>query len=346
MTTLQELFEEKTKFHSTGGALISYATHPEALGYIDKYVDNSSKTVETGAGLSTVIFALKGATHICITPDPGEVERITTYCRTKQISLDKVQFVIERSEKALPKLEVDNLDLVLIDGFHAFPTPFIDWYYLVEKLKVGGRIIIDDTSLWTSNILREFMLSEPEWQLDEEGIQEYATFILLQEEKHTKWHGLQEFVVKRSGSEMKRLFLDGVFIAYFSGDFNNGNEKLREVLDKFPELKINVEELSQELVSRIWQHFTTNTFDESELVHFTETVCNQISTIVPDKKVKRSTVSKVWEALAFHYHQQREARKVISCGMKALFLDPNRLRNRGLLSILFRALFRVYPYNR
>jgi hypothetical protein len=39
------------------------------------------------------------------------------------------------------------LDLVLIDGDHAFPASFIDWYYTAEQVKLGGYVIVDDTNL-------------------------------------------------------------------------------------------------------------------------------------------------------------------------------------------------------
>ncbi len=38
-----------------------------------------------------------------------------------QISTQKIDFQIARSEDTLPSLELNELDLVLIDGRHAFP---------------------------------------------------------------------------------------------------------------------------------------------------------------------------------------------------------------------------------
>ena len=49
---------------------------------------------------------------------------------------------------------------VLIDGVHAFPVPFIDWYYTANRLAVGGAMIVDDTHLRPCAMLRDFLASE------------------------------------------------------------------------------------------------------------------------------------------------------------------------------------------
>ena len=194
---LDALVNEHPKFHMDGGEPVSYGLGRAPLSYIAEKVKGDLNTLETGAGISTVLFALLGANHVCITPNKGEVGRIVAYCGQRQIPVLKINFVIEKSEYALPKLEASGLDLVLIDGRHAFPTPFIDWYYTAEKLKLGGLMVVDDTQLWTGKILKKFMLSEPEWQLDK-IFSNTCCFIKIKEGSHLKWWGLQPFVRKRS----------------------------------------------------------------------------------------------------------------------------------------------------
>jgi len=195
---LDALVNENPKFHMDGGGEpVSYGLGRAPLSYIAEKVKGDPNTLETGAGISTVIFALLGANHVCITPNKGEVGRIVAYCGQRQIPVLKINFVIEKSEYALPKLEASGLDLVLIDGRHAFPTPFIDWYYTAEKLKLGGLMVVDDTQLWTGKILKEFMLSEPEWQLDK-IFSNTCCFIKIKEGSHLKGWVLQPFVRKRS----------------------------------------------------------------------------------------------------------------------------------------------------
>jgi predicted O-methyltransferase YrrM len=60
----------------------------------------------------------------------------------------------------LPSFEGPELDFVLVDGDHAFPTPFIDWYYAAERLRVGGRMMIDDIPLRTGAVLDDFLSTE------------------------------------------------------------------------------------------------------------------------------------------------------------------------------------------
>ena len=196
---LQILLADNPKFHTMGsGEAASYRLSPAVLSYIAGKVGPESRTLETGAGVSTVWFASLGTHHTCITPSKEEVDRIVEYCEERKITLEKVHFVIERSETAMPRLNVDGLDLVLVDGNHSFPGPFIDYYYAVERMKVGGLLIVDDTQLWTGRVLRDFLLLEPEWQLDREFFRRTTSFIKVKEGSHLKWWAMQPYVKKHS----------------------------------------------------------------------------------------------------------------------------------------------------
>lgn len=122
-------------------------------------------TLETGCGLSTIVFALRDDDHVCITPYGTEPEAVQRYCAQEGIGTGTVTFLVHPSELVLPSLEIVPRDVVLIDGSHAFPHVFIDYFYAARLLRVGGTMIIDDVHLWTGNVLRHFMLSEPEWEL-------------------------------------------------------------------------------------------------------------------------------------------------------------------------------------
>ena len=69
------------------------------------------------------------------------------------------------SEHVLPKLDTGPLDVVLIDGRHGFPAPFIDWFYTAGKLKTGGLLVVDDTCLWPPKVLRDLLAEQPQWEL-------------------------------------------------------------------------------------------------------------------------------------------------------------------------------------
>jgi hypothetical protein len=162
---LKTLLNDPPKIHEFGDDFVSWFLPRPVFGFIDMNVNEHSKTFETGCGLSTIAFAMKGGSHICITPSQGEVDRIRDYCKRSGVSLQRVDFRVGLSTNVLPKLPPLELDVALIDGGHGFPTVFIDWYYIASWLKIGGILIIDDLQLWTGHILKEFLLAEAEWEL-------------------------------------------------------------------------------------------------------------------------------------------------------------------------------------
>jgi len=142
-----------------------YGIDKEIANFIYNYVNSESNTLETGAGISTLIFALKMSKHIVITPNKPEIIAIKKYAKQKKINFDNTTFVTEESNKFLPQYKARNLDLVFIDGKHAFPWPIVDWFYTSDKLKKGGYIILDDVQIYSVTILRDFMKEDPHWEL-------------------------------------------------------------------------------------------------------------------------------------------------------------------------------------
>jgi len=167
MVRLDDLLKNPPKLHLAGGEIISdWKLSDEELRFLDSRLTEGVKTIETGAGLSTILFAMKGARHTCVVPDADLVGRIKAFCGEHGIPQDGVRYIIDPSELALPRLSGNDYDLALIDGRHGFPAPFIDWYYMSGLLKEGGILIIDDLHIWTSEILKQFLLSEPDWALE------------------------------------------------------------------------------------------------------------------------------------------------------------------------------------
>ncbi|MGB8853798.1 MAG: class I SAM-dependent methyltransferase [Pirellulales bacterium] len=69
-------------------------------------------------------------------------------------------FISTKSEDVLPSFTTAPLSLALIDGWHAFPGPFLDWFFISRLLAVGGCVIVDDVQLRACGILRDFLKAE------------------------------------------------------------------------------------------------------------------------------------------------------------------------------------------
>lgn len=133
------------------------------LESLAEFVGPGSLTLETGCGLSTVCFAIIGSEHICISPMEKEHERVRKYCDENQISTKHLRFIPMKSHAALPALDIGErqLDFALIDGAHAFPAPILDYFYVNDRLKVGGILAVDDLFISAVGVLHKFLLTEP-----------------------------------------------------------------------------------------------------------------------------------------------------------------------------------------
>ena len=157
---MEELRQTRPKFHHVEGRRQDWSLESDLLDWLFDHVIENGRTLETGSGYSTIAFALRGAEHISISPAPDEHERLRSWCDDRGISMERVSFVEGRSEDVLPGFDTGPLDLVLIDGDHAFPTPFLDWRYTAPHLQVGGMVVIDDTDIRTGRVLTEFLMAE------------------------------------------------------------------------------------------------------------------------------------------------------------------------------------------
>ena len=160
--------------HATGD--ICGGLHWAALDWLERTVQPGWATLETGAGLSTLVLASRGAIHEAVTPSQDEADRIRFAAARLGISLDDVRFRIASSHEELPRWEPRPLDLVLLDGAHGFPYPILDWWYVAPHLKHGGFLLLDDAYMDAVARLFEFLRSRPAWHV--EGAVGYRTVIV------------------------------------------------------------------------------------------------------------------------------------------------------------------------
>jgi len=132
----------------------------DVLDWLGGEIEAGAHTLETGCGYSTIQFAALGAWHTVVSPLVQEHARVRAFCEQHEVSLKRVEFLAQASEDALPALGDEPLDLVLIDGAHAFPWPFLDWFYTADRLRQGGRVLVTGTELRAPRLLRDFLAQE------------------------------------------------------------------------------------------------------------------------------------------------------------------------------------------
>jgi hypothetical protein len=163
---LDRLLQDNPQLHTwRDGTSTSWAISPDVLRAFSDRLQPGMKTLETGSGHSTVVFAIAGTDHTCITPSEDEAEAIRRYCDEIGVTTP-IRFVLEPSDIALPRDDVANepLDFVLIDGAHRYPLACVDFHYTGSRVKLGGFLAVDDCAMASVRILHDFLFEEPEWR--------------------------------------------------------------------------------------------------------------------------------------------------------------------------------------
>ncbi|HYL65395.1 MAG TPA: class I SAM-dependent methyltransferase [Candidatus Methylomirabilis sp.] len=183
-----------------------YGIDPALARFLFDSVSEKSRTLETGSGISTLVFALRGAKHIAVTPSADEAANIRKYAAKNGISMETVEFVIEPSDQYLPHCQAVDLDLVLIDGKHAFPWPILDWFFTADKLRQKGLMVLDDLQMSSVSMLGDFLREDPRWEVE----REFGRRTLVMRKKASgsvndvSWH-MQPYITRRYGRKA-RLF--------------------------------------------------------------------------------------------------------------------------------------------
>jgi predicted O-methyltransferase YrrM len=163
---LEQLVEAEPAFHHYEGEEQVWHAGSSTLGFIAEAVEDGDRTMETGSGASTVVFAAAGARHTAISPEPQEHSLISRYCESLEVPTDRLEFVEGFSEEVLPSyIPPEPLDFAFIDGKHSFPYPVIDWHYLSGHLRIGGTMLMDDVSALAVQVLFRLMLADDAWRL-------------------------------------------------------------------------------------------------------------------------------------------------------------------------------------
>ena len=176
-TVIDELVVSQPAFHHDGGQEQVWSARRETLMCLAEITQMNHRTVETGTGASTVIFAAAGAIHTAISPMPREHRMVERYCVEHGISTDRLELIEGYSEDVLPSYYPETpFDVAFIDGKHSFPYPILDWHYIANSLKVGGTLVLDDIRAPAVEVLCRMMLADAGWQLEAAPDGEAAAF--------------------------------------------------------------------------------------------------------------------------------------------------------------------------
>ena len=150
------------------GGVAAWDASDAVLTYLARELQPGWRTLETGAGRSTLAFAQAGCAHEVVTPAAAEVAAIRADGLAQGLPMDAVTFHQGFSQDVLPRLAgpVEDLDLVFIDGGHGFPIPAVDFQYLAPRVKLQGLMLIDDVDLWTGDMIVQVLKRDPAWRLE------------------------------------------------------------------------------------------------------------------------------------------------------------------------------------
>ena len=170
---VEALIKDDPKVHDWGQGLVSGGLNGDILTtlasyLLDEFGEGKFRSLETGAGLSTLVFAgSRPLRHIAVNPDAGLKERIVTEAGRRDIDLGSTRYITEFSEDVLPDLaKTDKIDIALIDGGHGWPSVFVDFCYANMMLRQHGIMIVDDILLYPCTQLFLLLKHQPGWKLE------------------------------------------------------------------------------------------------------------------------------------------------------------------------------------
>ena len=165
----RSLLADLPRLHFWGGAErvggLTPAIGDRIIAEVARY--DSPRVVETGAGATTLLFCcLDPAALTSIAPNAELRDRIFAEAAEREIAVDCLRFLCERSEAALPRLAADDdrFDVGLIDGSHNWPCVFVDFCYINMMMSEGGTLFVDDVQLYSVSQLYFLLRQQEEFE--------------------------------------------------------------------------------------------------------------------------------------------------------------------------------------
>ena len=163
LASIAQIVADPPHVHATAPGGV-WGTSTGCYEFIARNLPADATTLETGLGMSTMMFALWSRRHYCVVGSQEQVEKLQSHATARAVSLTHVDFAVGTSDVVLPTLGPEPVDLFLIDGGHGFPVPVIDWYYGSLSLAAEGIVIVDDIQLpGVHDYLLRFLMRDPRW---------------------------------------------------------------------------------------------------------------------------------------------------------------------------------------
>ncbi len=122
-------------------------------------------SAETGCGASTLLLSHLSQNHTAFALDIGG--SVSSVRNSPLLRPGIVQFVEGPSQRTLPQFRFEaKLQLVLIDGPHAYPFPDLEYYHLYPHLDTGALLVIDDIHIPSIHNLFEFLRGDAMFRLE------------------------------------------------------------------------------------------------------------------------------------------------------------------------------------
>jgi hypothetical protein len=159
---LEQILQVQPVLHGAG------TVSRDALTAIAGHAGNRTvrRSVETGCGATTLLLSHLSEHHTVFALDLGG--SVANVRRSPLLRQDVVSFVEGPSQQTLPQHRFDDkLQLVVIDGPHAYPFPDLEYYFLYPHLATGALLVLDDIQIPSIHNLFQFLRSDKMFRLDE-----------------------------------------------------------------------------------------------------------------------------------------------------------------------------------
>jgi hypothetical protein len=209
--------DQRSRVHALLANLpkLHYRQGAHRVGGLDKRLGNrivaelgrfeSPRVIETGVGATTLLFCLLNPAVVMSIERDGRVrDRTLREAAARDISLDRLRFIQERSEIALPRLaaEGERFDVGLIDGSHNWPAVFVDFCYINMMLRADGTLFVDDIHLHSVSELYLLLCEQEQFEcvaLDDK----LATFRKLDESRFLPEWRRQPYIARNTPVEQR-----------------------------------------------------------------------------------------------------------------------------------------------